>query len=80
MDEEHFNMQMRKFLKKVGVTSQTEMEKAIRSALYDGKLKPDATVKAVMTLEIPALGVRHQIGSLISLEDEGKIGEEHRRE
>lgn len=80
MDEEHFNMQMRKFLKKVGVTSQTEMEKAIRSALYDGKLAPDATVKAVMTLEIPALGIRHQIDSLISLEDEGKIGEEHRRE
>lgn len=80
MDEEHFNMQMRKFLKKVGVTSQTEMEKAIRSALYDGKLAPDATVKAVMTLEIPSLGLRHQVDSLISLEDDTKIDEHDRRE
>ncbi len=29
MDEEHFNMEVRKFLKKVGVTSQREIEKAV---------------------------------------------------
>ncbi|MEQ9558120.1 MAG: DUF6494 family protein, partial [Rhodospirillales bacterium] len=38
MDEEHFNMQIRKFLKQVGVTSQREIEGAVRAALASGKL------------------------------------------
>ncbi len=39
MDEEVFNMQIRKFLKNVGVTSQREIETAVRAALADGTLK-----------------------------------------
>ena len=39
MDEEVFNMELRKFLKKVGVTSQREIETAVRTALESGKLK-----------------------------------------
>ena len=39
MNEEALNMSLRKFLKVVGVTSQQEIEKAVRKALADGKLK-----------------------------------------
>ncbi|HAD86633.1 MAG TPA: hypothetical protein DCG48_04655 [Rhodospirillaceae bacterium] len=77
MNEEHFNMQMRKFLKQVGVTSQTEIEKAVRSALYDGRIAEDATIKATMTLEIPTLGTVHKVEALIELKDED-IEDEHR--
>jgi hypothetical protein len=39
MDDEVFNMSVRKFLKKVGVTSQREIEQAVRQAISDGRLK-----------------------------------------
>jgi hypothetical protein len=39
MDEDNFNMSIRKFLKTVGVTAQREIEKAVRQALAEGKLK-----------------------------------------
>ena len=46
MDEDQFNMSMRKFLKQVGVTSQQEIERAVRDKrLAGGKLK----VRAVLT-------------------------------
>ena len=38
MNEETFNLQIRKFLKKVGVTSQREIEKAVRDAVASGAL------------------------------------------
>jgi Family of unknown function (DUF6494) len=48
MDEEQFNMSMRKFLKQVGVTSQQEIERVVRDKrLSGGKLK----VRAVLTAE-----------------------------
>ena len=48
MEEDHFNMSMRKFLKQVGVTSQQEIERVVRDKyLTRGKLK----VKAVLTAE-----------------------------
>ena len=48
MEEDHFNMSMRKFLKQVGVTSQQEIERFVRDKhLTRGKLK----VKAVLTAE-----------------------------
>ncbi len=67
MDEEVFNMQLRKFLKNVGVTSQREIESAVRAALEDGTLKGDETVKAKVTLSIEALGVSVEIGGDIQL-------------
>ncbi len=53
MDEEVFNMSLRKFLKKLGVTAQREVEAAVRAALADGRLSGDGTVlaKARVTLE-----------------------------
>ncbi|NML44049.1 hypothetical protein HHL11_09840 [Ramlibacter sp. G-1-2-2] len=53
MDDDAFNMSLRKFLKYVGVSSQREIEAAVASALQAGALKGDETLAAKMTLEIP---------------------------
>lgn len=52
MDEERFNMSLRKFLKKVGVTSQRELEAAVREAVRNGALAGNETLKARVTLEL----------------------------
>jgi hypothetical protein len=67
MNEDVFNMEVRKFLKKVGVTSQREIETAVRAALANGTLAPGATVKARVTLTLEGLGVSHEIDGDISL-------------
>ncbi len=67
MDEENFNMQIRKFLKNVGVTSQREIEKAVRAGLEDGTLKGEETIKAKVTLTIEQLGISTEIDGDIDL-------------
>ena len=57
MDEETFNMSIRKFLKQVGVTSQREIEIAAREAHSAGRLEGLADIGATVRLEIPELGV-----------------------
>ncbi len=66
-DEEKFNMEVRKFLKKVGVTSQREIERAVHEALAARKLAAGKKLKAKMTLEIGELGTRFTIDGDISL-------------
>jgi uncharacterized protein DUF6494 len=58
VDQETFNLSIRKFLKMVGVNSQREIEQAVQKALAGAKLKGEETLAAKVTLEIPALGVR----------------------
>ena len=58
MDQETFNLSIRKFLKMVGVNSQREMEQAVQKALMDGTLQGSESVPVKCTLEIPSLGVR----------------------
>jgi hypothetical protein len=58
MDQETFNLSIRKFLKMVGVNSQREIEQAVGKALEAGKLKGDEAIPARVTLEIPALGLK----------------------
>jgi Family of unknown function (DUF6494) len=67
MNEDRFNMEIRKFLKVVGVTSQREIETAVRHAVDAGKVKGDATLKAKMVLSIPAIGLTHEIDGDIAL-------------
>lgn len=67
MDEDIFNMELRKFLKKVGVTSQREIEGAIRAAVASGKLKGDETIKAKVTLTLEGIGLSYDIDGDISL-------------
>ncbi len=68
MNEETFNIEIRKFLKKVGVTSQREIEKAVREAIDSGKLKGDEALKAKVTLELEDLDVKVEIDGAIELE------------
>ena len=67
MDEDKFNISVRKFLKVVGVTAQREIEKAVREALNAGRLKDDAKLKAKMTLEIGVLELTHSVEEDIEL-------------
>lgn len=57
MDQEAFDISVRKFLKTVGVGSQREIEHAIREARQNACLA-DAPLTAKMTLEIPAIGLK----------------------
>ena len=67
MDEDVFNMEVRKFLKKVGVTSQREIEGAVRDALAAGRLANESSVAARMTLSIEAVGLNQVIEGKIAL-------------
>ncbi len=67
MNEEVFNMQLRKFLKNVGVTSQREIESAVRAAVASGKLSGNETIQAKVTLSIESLGLSTDINGAIEL-------------
>ena len=58
MDQETFNLSIRKFLKMVGVNSQREIEQAVQKAMMGGKLQGSETLPALVTLEIPQLGLK----------------------
>ncbi len=58
MDQETFNLSIRKFLKTVGVGSQHEIEQAVQKALDGKRLKGDESFAAKVTLEIPSLGLK----------------------
>ena len=68
MNEETFNLSIRKFLKTVGVSSQREIEQAAAKAIASGTLRGDAPFAATMTLEIPGLELSVKFDGEISLE------------
>ena len=55
MNEEAFNLSVRKFLKHFGITAQREIEKSVYEAMRAGTLKGTETLKARARLEIPGL-------------------------
>lgn len=57
MDPEAFNLSIRKFLKTVGVSSQREIEHAVRRAMEGGTLPAGEALAVKCTLEISGLGV-----------------------
>jgi hypothetical protein len=61
VDGEKLTGEIRKFLKKVGITSQVEIEGAVRAALARGTLDTSRPLKAHMVLRIDALDLRHEI-------------------
>ena len=67
MNDETLNISIRKFLKNVGVNSQREIEHAVQKAIAEGKIKGTETIPAVMTLEIPGLGVSVKFDGNIEL-------------
>ncbi len=68
MNQETFNLSIRKFLKMVGVNSQREIEQAVQRSLQAGKLKGTETFAAKVTLEISSLGVKVPFDGEIRLE------------
>lgn len=69
VDEEAFKTSMRKFLKRVGVTSQQEIEKALQAAEDSGTLNADS-LSANVTLTIPELGLHHEVDGELVLKDD----------
>jgi hypothetical protein len=65
MNEETFNLSIRKFLKTVGVGSQREIERAVEQARASGAIKGNENFPAQVTLEIPGLK--------LSIKFDGKI-------
>lgn len=68
MNEEALNISVRKFLKKVGVTAQREIETAVREAVESGKLKGDERLDAVVTLKVEGVELSHTIDGQLELE------------
>jgi hypothetical protein len=68
MNEETFNLSIRKFLKMVGVSSQREIEQAVAKAVAAGTITGTETLAATMTLAIPALGLDVKFDGDINLQ------------
>ena len=67
MNEETFNTSLRKFLKTLGVGAQREIEKAVRQALAEGRLKGNEKLPTVATISIGALQLTHEVKGTIEL-------------
>ena len=68
MNEDAMNMSIRKFLKKVGVSSQREIEIAIRDAIAAGHLAGTESLKATMVLKVENIGLEITIDGDLALE------------
>jgi hypothetical protein len=68
MNEDVLNTSIRRFLKTVGVTSQREIEKAVRAAIASGKLKGTEALSAKMTLTVGGIELSHTVDDNIELE------------
>jgi len=70
MDEEAFNLSTRRFLKKLGVTSQREIELGVRELLDDGKLSGSETLEARAVVTVDGLDREIVVTGEIALADE----------
>jgi hypothetical protein len=57
MDQETFNLSLRKFLKMVGINSQREIEKAVSDGISAGRINGGERFPAKVTLKIDAIGL-----------------------
>ena len=67
MDEDNLNIEIRKFLKKVGITSQREIEKFIRESITNGKLKEGQSIEISMNLSSDNNELSHIIKETINI-------------
>ena len=67
MNEDVFNTSLRGFLKKVGITSQREIEKAVRDAVASGRLKGNEKLPARMVLTLGGVSLTHEVTDDIEL-------------
>ena len=68
MNEDALNVSVRKFLKKVGITSQREIEQAVRAAVNGGKLKGNEALPAKVVLTVEGISLSVEIEGAIELE------------
>ena len=68
MNEEVLNIQIRKFLKKVGIRSQREIEHAVRRSFEKSSLVGVKKLEASILLEVPAVGIKVSIEGEIKLD------------
>ena len=61
MNEDVFNASLRKFLKKVGITSQREIEKAVREGIAAGRIKGNEKLSAKIVLTLGGVGLSHEV-------------------
>jgi hypothetical protein len=67
MKEDVFNTSIRKLLKKFGVTAQREIERAVRRAVAEHRLKGSERLPPKLTLSIPTVGLTHSIEGDVDL-------------
>ena len=80
MDEDTFNLELRKFLKRFGVTAQREIEKAVGTALERGTLKGEEVLPVRATLTIPGVLSEFHIDGEIALSPSGSTGRRQQSE
>ena len=68
MNEDALNTSVRRFLKKVGITSQREIERTVREAVANGRLKGNETLPAKAVINVDALGLTFTVEGPIELE------------
>ena len=68
MNEEVFNVSVRKFLKKVGITSQREIEQAVRAAIAGKQIKGSEALPAKIILTVEGLRLSIEVEGAIELE------------
>ena len=68
LEQEKFNISMRKFLKKVGITSQQKIEEGIKEEIKKANLNNDH-VKVSVKLEIKEINLVHRVDGIIYLRD-----------
>jgi hypothetical protein len=68
MNEETFNLSIRKFLKMIGISSQREIERAVVKAIADGLITGSEAFPATMTLEVPGLKLNVKFDGEIKLQ------------
>jgi len=67
MNEDVFNASLRKFLKKVGISSQREIEKAVRDGLASGRLKGHEKLPAKIVLSLGGVSLSYEVSDEIEL-------------
>ncbi len=67
MDEERFNISLRRLLKQFGVTAQRDVEKAVQAALESGALTGREALQARITLTVEGLPIETAVEGRIEL-------------
>ena len=67
LNEDVLNIEIRKFLKKVGITCQREIEKSVRNAVDNSIVETDQILATTVVLEIPAVKLKYTVDGKIRL-------------